>query len=74
MTDQRLMELWGDGTEFGMSPDMIGAMNNAFREVAMRFATKVIEIEREEVYEKGYNDGYSSGYDASYYFYNGGLE
>ncbi len=74
MTDQRLMELWGDGTEFGMSPDMIGAMNNAFREVAMRFAAKVMEIEREEVYEKGYNDGYSSGYDASYYFYNGDLE
>jgi flagellar biosynthesis/type III secretory pathway protein FliH len=68
------MELWGDGTEFGMSPDMIGAMNNAFREVAMRFAAKVMEIEREEVYEKGYNDGYSSGYDASYYFYNGDLE
>ncbi len=74
MTDQRLMELWGDGTEFGMSPDMIGAMNNAFREVAMRFAAKVMEIEREEAYEKGYDDGYSSGYDASYYFYNGGLE
>ncbi len=65
------MELWGDGTEFGMSPDMIGAMNNAFREVAMRFAAKVMEIEREEAYEKGYDDGYSSGYDASYYFYSG---
>lgn len=74
MTDERLMELWGDGTEFGMSPDMIGAMNNAFREVAMRFAAKVMEIEREEAYEKGYDDGYSSGYDASYYFYNGDLE
>ncbi len=71
MTEQRLMELWGDGTEFGMSPNMIGAMNNAFREVAMRFAAKVIEIEREEAYEKGYDDGYSSGYDASYYFYSG---
>ncbi len=71
MTDERLMELWGDGTEFGMDTlgagVMTGAMSNAFREVAMRFATKVIEIEREEVYEKGYNDGYSSGYDSAYY-------
>ncbi len=61
MTDQRLMELWEDGTEFGMSPDMIGAMNNAFREVAMRFAAKVMEIE----YQEGYNDGWSDGVDSA---------
>jgi hypothetical protein len=60
MTDQRLMELWGDGTEFGMSPDMIGAMNNAFREVAMRFAAKVMEIE----YREGYDDGWKDGVDS----------
>ena len=57
MTDQRVIELWGDGTEFGMSPDMIGAMNNAFREVAMRFTSKVMEIE----YQEGYNDGWTDG-------------
>ena len=57
MTDQRLMELWGDGTEFGMSPDMIGAMNNAFREVAMKFAAKVMEIEYQEGYDAGWSDG-----------------
>jgi hypothetical protein len=54
------MELWGDGTEFGMNTlgagVMTGAMNNAFREVAMRFATKVMEIE----YQEGYNDGVES--------------
>jgi flagellar biosynthesis/type III secretory pathway protein FliH len=61
------MELWGDGTEFGMSPDMIGAMNNAFREVAMRFAAKVMEIEYQEGYNDGHSDGYSSGYDSAYY-------
>jgi hypothetical protein len=55
------MELWEDGTEFGMSPDMIGAMNNAFREVAMRFAAKVMEIE----YQEGYNDGWSDGVDSA---------
>jgi hypothetical protein len=54
------MELWGDGTEFGMSPDMIGAMNNAFREVAMRFAAKVMEIE----YREGYDDGWKDGVDS----------
>ncbi len=58
MTEQELMELWGDGTEFGMSTlgagVMTGAMNNAFREVAMKFAQRVAEIE----YERGYTDGW----------------
>jgi hypothetical protein len=64
MTDQRLMELWGDGTQFGMNTlgagVMTGAMNNAFREVAMRFASKVMEIEYQEGYDDGWNDGVES--------------
>lgn len=60
MIDQPLMELWGDGTEFGMSPDMIGAMNNSFREVAVRFAIKVMEIQYQEGYDGGWNDGVNS--------------
>jgi len=64
MTDQRLMELWGDGTQFGMNTlgagVMTGAMNNAFREVAMRFASKVMEIEYQEGYDDGWNDGVDS--------------
>ena len=58
MTEQELMELWGDGTEFGMNTlgagVMTGAMNNAFREVATKFAQQVAEIE----YERGYTDGW----------------
>jgi hypothetical protein len=63
MTDQRLMELWGDGTEFGMSPDMFATTNNEFitiRDVAMRFAAKVMEIE----YREGYDDGWKDGVDS----------
>jgi hypothetical protein len=33
---------------------MTGAMNNAFREVAVKFAQRVAEIE----YERGYTDGW----------------
>ncbi len=58
MTEQELMELWGDGTEFGMSTlgagVMTGAMNNAFREVATKFAQRVAEI----AYNKGHDDGW----------------
>lgn len=63
MTEQEMIALWGDGTEFGMSPDMVGAMNNAFREVAVRFAQRVAEME----YERGRDDGYSSGYESAFY-------
>jgi hypothetical protein len=52
MTEEQMIELWGDGTEFGMTPETIGAMNNAFREVAMRFAQRVAEIE----YDRGWED------------------
>lgn len=60
MTDQRLMELWGDGSEFGLSPNDELFMNNAFREVAVRFAVKVMEIEYQEGYDDGWNDGVNS--------------
>jgi hypothetical protein len=57
MNKEEMMVLWGDGAEFGMNTlgagVMTGAMNNAFREVAMRFAQKVSAIS----YENGYDDG-----------------
>lgn len=43
MTEQELIELWGDGSEFGMNAEMVGALNNAFREVAVKFALVVAE-------------------------------
>ena len=62
MTDQRLMELWGDGSEYGLSPQDEHFMNDAFREVAMRFAAKVMEIEYKEGYNDGWEDGGKNGY------------
>jgi len=60
MTEQELMELWGDGTEYGMSTlgasVMTGAMNNAFREVATKFALSIADIE----YDRGFDDGWES--------------
>jgi hypothetical protein len=43
MTEQELTELWGDGSEFGMNAEMVGALNNAFREVAVKFALVVAD-------------------------------
>jgi hypothetical protein len=63
MTEQEMIEIWGDGTEFGMSSPIkigyrgddrdMGVLNKAFGDVAMRFASKVAEI----AYQKGYVDG-----------------
>lgn len=57
MTEQELIELWGDGTQFGMNAEMVGALNNAFREVAVKFALVVAD----KVYGVGYNVGYGTG-------------
>jgi hypothetical protein len=43
MTEQELIELWGDGSEFGLSPNDELFMNNAFREVAVKFALVVAD-------------------------------
>jgi hypothetical protein len=43
MTEQELIELWGDGSEFGLSPNDELFMNNAFREVAVKFALLVAD-------------------------------
>jgi hypothetical protein len=57
MTEQELIELWGDGTQFGMNTEMVGALNNAFREVAVRFALVVAD----KAYSVGYDDGWVEG-------------
>ena len=57
MTEQELIELWGDGSEFGLSPNDELFMNNAFREVAVKFA--IVVADKECV--KGYNEGYGEG-------------
>lgn len=57
MTEQELIELWGDGSEFGLSPNDELFMNNAFREVAVKFALVVAD----KVYGVGYNVGYGTG-------------
>ena len=57
MTEQDLIELWGDGTQFGMNAEMVGALNNAFREVAVKFALVVAD----KAYGVGYNVGYGTG-------------
>ena len=56
MTEEQLIELWGDGSNFGLYPQDELFMNSAFREVAMRFAQRVAKI----AYEQGYNDGWDS--------------
>jgi hypothetical protein len=66
MTEQEMIELWGDGMEFGMSSPIkvgyrgenrdMGVLNNAFGEVAIRFAKKIADI----AYQKGYSDGVDS--------------
>jgi hypothetical protein len=61
MTEEQLIELWGDGSDFGLSPQDELFMNSAFREVAMRFAQRVAEI----AYERGYEQG---GMDNGGYF------
>jgi hypothetical protein len=43
MTEQELIELWGDGSRFGLSPNDELFMNNAFREVAVKFALVVAD-------------------------------
>ncbi len=57
MTEQELIELWGDGTQFGMTElgagVMTGALNNAFREVAIKFALVVAD----KAYDAGFDDG-----------------
>jgi len=53
MTEQELIELWGDGSEFGLSPNDELFMNNAFREVAVKFALVVAD--------KAYGVGFVEG-------------
>jgi len=53
MTEQELIELWGDGTQFGMNAEMVGALNNAFREVAIKFALVVAD----KAYGAGFEEG-----------------
>jgi hypothetical protein len=63
MTEQELIELWGDGTQFGMNTEMIGALNNAFREVAIKFALVVADKECVKGYNEGYGEGRYDGYE-----------
>jgi hypothetical protein len=53
MTEQQLIELWGDGSEFGLSPNDELFMNNAFREVAIKFALVVAD----KAYGAGFEEG-----------------
>ena len=53
MTEDELMVLWGDGSDFGLSPHDELFMNSAFREVAIKFAQRVYAIS----YMEGYTDG-----------------
>jgi hypothetical protein len=53
MSEQQLIELWGDGTQFGMNTEMVGALNNAFREVAIKFALVVAD----KAYGAGFEEG-----------------
>ena len=53
MTEQELIELWGDGSEFGLSPNDELFMNNAFREVAIKFALVVAD----RAYGTGFEEG-----------------
>jgi hypothetical protein len=57
MTEQELIELWGDGSEFGLSPNDELFMNNAFREVAIKFALVVAD----RAHGVGYDDGWEEG-------------
>jgi len=54
MTKEELMVIWGDGSEYGLSPHDEHFMNTAFREVAMRFAQRVSAIS----YNMGFGDGW----------------
>jgi hypothetical protein len=73
MTEQELIELWGDGTQFGMNAEMVGALNNAFREVAVKFALVVADKAYGDgvkvVAGKAYSVGYREGYDSVYFSY-----
>ena len=66
MTEQELIELWGDGTQFGMNTlgagVMTGALNNAFREVAVKFALAVADKAYGVGYDDGWEDGGKNGY------------
>ena len=62
MTEQELIELWGDGSEFGLSPNDELFMNNAFREVAVKFALVVAD----KAYGVGYDIGAGDEYDRGY--------
>jgi hypothetical protein len=53
MTEQELIELWGDGSAFGLSPNDELFMNNAFREVAIKFALVVAD----KAYGAGFEEG-----------------
>jgi len=63
MTEQELIELWGDGSEFGLSPNGELFMNNAFREVAIKFALVVADKECVKGYNEGYGEGRYDGYE-----------
>ncbi len=62
MTEQELIELWGDGTQFGINTEMVGALNNAFRKVAVKFALVVAD----KAYGIGYDIGAGDEYDRGY--------
>jgi hypothetical protein len=57
-----MVELWGDGTQFGMNAEMVGALNNAFREVAVKFALVVADKAYGVGYDHGWEDGGKNGY------------
>jgi hypothetical protein len=57
MTEEELMRLWGDGSKYGLSPNDEQFMNNAFREVAIRFAKRVAS----SAHASGFNEGYKMG-------------
>ena len=62
MTEQELIELWGDGTQFGMNTGRYGVLNNAFREVAVKFALVVADKAYSVGYDDGWKDGGKNGY------------
>ena len=58
--DIDLFEIWGDGSEFGVT--MGGIMNSAFREAACRFATKVAYQVASNAYDTGHSEGFGEGF------------
>jgi hypothetical protein len=65
MTEQELIELWGDGTQFGMTELGAGVMTGTLHrlaEVAVKFALVVAD----KAYGIGYDIGAGDEYDRGY--------